>query len=148
MILYLFLELTLIKLYILLATLFLLLIFHYSSSNENLNSPMIVSMWSLSRKEKSKNPKLFKKFQNSSSEGHVHRLLKIWQIWFKVKTILNILLGDFATDMFHNTIQSSNSICQIFSVSKSQFAAAKDNLSAALMNLWELYLVGWPANCW
>ena len=56
---------------------------------------------------------LFKKFQNSSNQGHVHKLLNIWQIWFRMKTILNILLGDFATDLFHNTLQNSNAICWI-----------------------------------
>lgn len=69
---------------------------------------MIVSMWSLSGK---KYPKLFKKSQNSTSQGHVHRQFKFDKFVSKMKTILNMLQGDVATDIFHNTVLSSNGIC-------------------------------------
>lgn len=58
----------------------------------------------------------------------------------KMKTILSILWGDFDTDIFHNTVLSSKCYSLDFSISMSHFAAAKDNFSAALMNLMGILL--------
>lgn len=56
---------------------------------------------------------------------------KIWQICFKNENNFEYSLGDFATDIFHNIVTKFKCFLLDFKVSKSHFAAADDNFSAA-----------------